>query len=320
MQVLVTGAAGFIGYSLCNVLVKKNNLKVIGIDKINSKKKSIFNDRLHILKKNKNFKYKKINICNYKDLKKVFISNHFTFVINLAAEAGVRNSIENPDNFIKTNLVGFYNILKLSKEMNIPHLIFASSSSVYGEAKKYPTSENANTDNPISFYASTKKSNELIAYSYSKMFNMQITGLRFFTVYGPYGRPDMAIFKFFKNILNKKEIILFSGGKHIRDFTYIEDVVEDIMSIILNKKVLSKKFNIYNIGGGSRTSINQIVKMIEKITKTKSKTIYDKKQNGDVDKTYCNNNKFVKEFRRKKYTSINDGLLLFFKWYKDYFN
>jgi len=318
MKILVTGAAGFIGFHLCKELIKHKKYNVIGVDIIGSKKKSIFSDRLSILKKNKQFIYKKINIDNYENLKKIFKYNQFNFVVNLAAEAGVRNSIDNPDRFIKSNVLGFYNIIKLSKEFSIPHLIFASSSSVYGEAKKYPTSENVNTDNPISLYAATKKSNELIAYSYSQMFNMQITGLRFFTVYGPYGRPDMAIFKFFKNILNKKEIILFNKGKHIRDFTYIDDAIEDVMSIIQNKQGYNNKFNIFNIGGGSKTTLNKLIEMIEKITKTKAIKKYEKKQIGDVKKTFCDNKKFVKKFKRKKYTNIYSGLLLFYKWYKKY--
>ena len=319
MKILVTGAAGFIGSHLSKELVKKK-INVIGIDVVNLEKKSIFSDRLSSLRKNKYFQYKKTNIYNHKKLVKIFEKNKFYFVINLAAEAGVRNSIENPDKFIKSNVVGFYNILELSKKFEIPHLLFASSSSVYGDPSELPTAETFNTSEPISFYASTKKSNEVMAFSYSQMYQMKITALRFFTVYGPFGRKDMAIYKFFQNIINRKKIMIYNNGIHIRDFTYIDDVIQDILSIIKKKIKTKNNFNIYNIGGGSKTSLLKLISMIEEIVGIKAKREFVKIQNGDVKKTYCNNKKFTKLYRKSKYTEIFKGLSLFYDWYKKYKN
>ena len=318
MKILVTGAAGFIGYHLCKFLLQ-NKVKVVGIDIIDLKKKSIFYDRLKILKKNKYFTYKKIDISKYNALNKIFLNNKFSVVINLAAEAGVRNSIENPEKFLNSNIIGFYNILHLSKEYKISHLIFASSSSVYGDASEFPTSEKANISKPISFYASTKTTNELMAFSYSQMYNLKITGLRFFTVYGPFGRPDMAIFKFFRNTINGKKINLFNQGQHTRDFTYVDDVITDIFSIIRERNNQTKNFNIFNIGGGSTTSLNALLKMIEKITEIKIKKNYIKKQQGDVIKTHCDNTKIIKKFRKNKYTDLYSGLVSFYEWYKQHY-
>ncbi len=316
MKVLVTGVAGFIGYHLSQEFIKRN-IAVVGIDKINSKKKSIFSLRLSILKKNNNFIFKKVNISKYQELEKIFVNYRFTHVINLAAETGVRNSIKKPEIFLKTNLVGFYNVLNLSKIFQVEHFIFASSSSVYGNSKNYPTSESDISDLPISFYAATKKSNELISYSYSKIYNMNITGIRFFTVYGPFGRPDMAIFYFFNNILNKKTIEVYNNGNHIRDFTYIDDVVSDIFSI-LNSNRKRNKFEVYNIGGGSKTNLKKLISIIEKITKTKAIKRFKPIQRGDVIKTFCNNKKISLLNNNKKYISINRGLNLFYDWYKEF--
>ena len=212
MDILVTGAAGFIGYHVSNQLLK-NNHNVYGIDNLNNYYDvSLKLSRLKILKKKKNFHFNKIDLINYKKLNLYFKNKNFDLVINLAAQAGVRHSIKKPYDYFKSNLLGFYNILEISKKYKIKKFIFSSTSSVYGNDKRFPLQENRGSNHPIQFYAATKKANEIIAHSYSSMFNMQIIGLRFFTVYGPWGRPDMALFKFVKNILENRQIEVYNNG------------------------------------------------------------------------------------------------------------
>ena len=227
MKILVTGCAGFIGYHLCLKLLEKNKHKVYGLDNIsNYYDVKLKNSRLKNLKEHPNkFYFHKIDIANFNKLKNNFKKNNYDYVIHLAAQAGVRASIQKPSQYVRSNLTGFFNILEISKIFKIKHLVFASTSSVYGSTKKFPLSEDNNTDKPLSFYAATKKSNELMAYSYSNIHKLPCTGLRLFTVYGPYGRPDMSLFKFTKAIFNSNKIDLFNRGDHVRDFTYIDDVV-----------------------------------------------------------------------------------------------
>ena len=238
MTILVTGAAGFIGYHLIGKALNKNK-EVIGIDNINSYYDiNLKKDRINNLKKNKKFSFYKVDLSNYKKLNNIVKKNKIKIIIHLAAQAGVRYSIKNTRTYFKSNLEGFFNILEVSRHNKIKHLIYASTSSVYGDSKKFPLNENDRTDQPLSFYAATKKSNEVMAHSYSYIYKLPCTGVRFFTVYGPFGRPDMALFKFTKNIINNHPIELFNNGYHLRDFTYVDDVVDGIYSLI-NKQ--SKK-------------------------------------------------------------------------------
>ena len=234
-NILITGCAGFIGFHLSNTLIKSNKYNVYGIDNLNNYySKKLKNHRLNILKKNKNFfKFSKADISNKTKLSSIFKKHKFHIVINLAAQAGVRYSIENPETYYKSNINGFFNILNCSLEQKVSHLLFASTSSVYGNTNKFPITENFTTDKPLSFYAATKKCNEVMAYSYSNIYKMPITAMRFFTVYGPLGRPDMSLFKFTKLIKENKKIDLFNNGNHVRDFTYVDDIVDGIYSLII---------------------------------------------------------------------------------------
>ena len=249
MKILITGSAGFIGFHLSSKILSKG-FKVIGIDNLNSYYDvKLKKDRNNILKKNKNFIFKKVDIKNYNALEKIFKKYKIDIVIHLAAQAGVRYSLKNPKSYIDNNISGFFNILDISKNFKIKKFIYASTSSIYGTQKKYPLKEKFETSNPIQLYAATKKSNEVIATSYNHLYKIRTIGLRFFTVYGPWGRPDMALFKFTKNILKGKPIHVYNHGKHSRDFTYVDDIVGGIFKILTSRD--KKKVNsIYNIGYG----------------------------------------------------------------------
>ena len=236
MKILVTGCAGFIGFHLSNYLLK-NNYDIIGIDNLNKYYDvNLKKNRLKLLKNYKNFQFIKFDLINKSKLDTIIKKYNIKYIIHLAAQAGVRYSLKNPKTYFKNNLEVFFNIIESSREKKIKHLIFASTSSVYGENKKFPSNEYDNTNNPISLYAATKKSNEILAYAYSSTYKLPSTALRFFTVYGPFGRPDMALFKFTKNILENKKIELYNNGYHSRDFTYIDDIVEGIVSVIKKPK------------------------------------------------------------------------------------
>ena len=282
---LITGSAGFIGFHLSKKLLSEG-FNVLGVDNLNNYyDQRIKQDRNKILKKYKNYKFNKIDIKDYKKLDRIFRKNSIHGVVNLAAQAGVRYSLKNPRSYIENNINGFFNILELSKKYRIKKFIYASTSSIYGLQKKFPLKENFNTDNPIQLYAATKKSNELMATSYSHLYKMDTVGLRFFTVYGPWGRPDMALFKFTKNILKGKPIEIFNKGKHERDFTYVEDIVDGIHKIIISKK---SKFGskIFNIGNGKKIRLLKYVQLIEKNLNKKSKKKFLPLQKGDVIKTH----------------------------------
>ena len=317
-MILVTGSVGFIGYHLCKKLIV-NNKRLVGIDNIND-----YYDvdlklaRLADLKKLKNFKFFKIDISNKKKLNYIFKKYKITKVIHLAAQAGVRYSIYNPDVYFQSNLIGSQNILDLCNKYNIRHLVFSSSSSVYGDQKKYPIRESDNTDKPLSFYAATKKANEILFSSYSKIYKLPITCLRLFTVYGPYGRPDMAPFKFTASALNNKKITIHNMGKHYRDFTYIDDVIEVIMRIKSLKP--RNNFQVYNVCSSKTVSLKYFISLIEKITKKKLKKKYIKKQKGDVIKTYGSNLKLKKDvLKNYKFTSLEDGIKNFINWFKNFY-
>ena len=242
---LISGSAGFIGFHLSLKILSKG-FKVIGVDNLNNYYDvKLKRDRNKILKKNKNFIFKKVDIKNYSGLEKIFKKYNIDPVIHLAAQAGVRYSLKNPKSYVYNNINGFFNILDISKNFKIKKFIYASTSSIYGIQKKYPLKENFETDNPIQLYAATKKSNEIIAASYSNLYKMRTIGLRFFTVYGPWGRPDMALFRFTRNILSGKPIHVFNRGKHSRDFTYVDDIVDGIYKILVFKN--KKKLTIFII-------------------------------------------------------------------------
>ncbi len=321
MKVLITGCAGFIGYhatlNFCNQ--KKN--KVFGIDNINSYYDvSLKKSRLQNLKKLNNFYFTKLDLTQKKKLDNYFKKNNFDKVIHLAAQAGVRYSIKNPDAHVNSNIIGYSNLLEVCKNHNIKHLVFASSSSVYGSSNVCPYRENMNTDKTESIYAATKKAGEVMSYSYSHLHNLPITVLRFFTVYGPYGRPDMAIYKFTEGIVNNKTIKLYNYGQHLRDFTYVDDVVNSIMLVM--KKIPSKKkyFEIYNVGSGKPKSLMFFLSTIEKKLHKVAKTKKVKLQEGDVYKTHSDISKIKKDYNFKPSVNIQDGIELFIKWYKKYHN
>ncbi len=319
MKILVTGAAGFIGYHLIKKILNKNK-KVIGIDNINSYyDTNLKKDRINNLKKYKKFSFYKIDLSNYKKLNDIVKKNKINIIIHLAAQAGVRYSIKYPRTYFKSNLEGFFNILEISKDNKVKHLIYASTSSVYGDSKKFPLNENDRTDQPLSFYAATKKSNEVMAHSYSHIYKLPCTGVRFFTVYGPFGRPDMALFKFTKNIINNHSIELFNNGKHLRDFTYVDDIVDGIYSLINKQSKKTIPYEIFNIGNGTPKKLLDYLKYIEKNLKKKSKTKRLPLQVGDVVKTHSNINKLKKYTGYKPKTNIKIGIEKFIEWYKDYY-
>ena len=316
MNILITGCGGFIGYHLSKKLILDENNFIIGLDNLNNYYSTkLKKNRIKNLKK-KNFIFKKIDITNINSLKKLFKKYKFDYVINLAAQAGVRYSIENPRNYLENNIVGFFNILELCKEFNIKHLVYASTSSVYGDSKKFPLSENLNTDQPLSFYAATKKCNEIMAFNYSNLYKFQATGLRFFTVYGPFGRPDMALFKFVNSIINNKKIDLYNYGNHYRDFTYVDDVVDAISKVIFKKR--KEYHEIYNVGNGNPKSLKEYLLFIEKYLNIKAKTRKLKKQIGDVEKNHASLKKIKSFITYKPKTDIKDGIYYFIDWFKKY--
>jgi UDP-glucuronate 4-epimerase len=265
----------------------------------------------------KNVIFKKQDISNYKKLLQIFSTYKIDKVINLAAQAGVRYSIKKPEDYFKTNLLGFFNILECIKKFKIKKLVYASTSSVYGDTSASPLNENLPANNPIQFYAVTKSSNELMAKAYSKIYNFKAIGLRYFTVYGPWGRPDMALFKFTKNILSKKPIEVFNYGNHFRDFTYIDDVSKATV-IALSLKI-KNNHEIFNIGKGKSNSLREYIKQIEKNLKIQSKKKYLKLQTGDVKSTHASNQKFFKYSKFKPNIGIEYGIKKFIEWYRWYY-
>ena len=320
MKILVTGCAGFIGFSLVQRLCENSKFKVYGIDNINSYYDiNLKKNRLSILKKKKNFRFFKLDITDGKKISKNFNLYKYNIVFHLAAQAGVRFSITNPDQYISSNLVGFFNIINSSSKIKIKHFIFASSSSVYGNSTKFPLKEDENTDYPLSLYAATKKSNEVIAHSYSNIFKLPCTGLRFFTVYGPYGRPDMALFKFTKNTYEGKGIKLFNKGNHTRDFTYIDDVVTSLVKLIDKPSNKFIPFEIFNISNNNpvqlRNYLNTIFNYLNKKARIKNLDL----QIGDVKKTWGSNKKLEYKIKFSPNTKIKYGIKKFIEWYKNYY-
>ncbi len=320
-KILVTGCAGFIGYHLCSRLLENKNYDVYGIDNLNKYYDiELKYNRLKVLKKNKRFHFYKLDLVNKEKTLTNFNKNKYKYVIHLAAQAGVRHSISNPQSYVDSNIIGFFNILEGSKEIKVKHLIFASTSSVYGASKSFPLKEIYNTDGPLSFYAATKKSNEIMGYSYSHIFKLPITALRFFTVYGPFGRPDMALFKFADSIVKNKKIELFNKGKHYRDFTYIDDIIEGIVLLINKTSKDDVPFQVFNIGSENPHYLKKFLKIIEDNIGKKAKINFRPFQLGDVYKTHADISKLKKKTGYKPKTSLQKGIYNFIKWYRNYYS
>jgi UDP-glucuronate 4-epimerase len=332
MHILITGIAGFIGFHLSKRLMHEG-INVTGIDNINDYyDPDLKYARLSELKKicretGATYNFQKIDLSDNKSIQRLFKENKFNIVINLAAQAGVRNSINNPHSYRDSNINGFLNILEACRFHKPDHLIFASSSSVYGMNTKIPFATTDNTDYPISLYAASKKSNELMAHAYAHLFKVPITGLRFFTVYGPFGRPDMAYFKFTKAILEGHKIDVFNNGKMQRDFTYIDDIVEGILLLLpkppspLPSSVTKSMapFKIYNIGNNNPVKLSRFIKAIEKSTGLKALKNNMPMQAGDVPITYADVDDLIFDVGFKPETSIEDGIEKFVNWYLKFF-
>jgi UDP-glucuronate 4-epimerase len=332
-NVLITGAAGFIGFHLSKKL-SDQGYSVTGIDNVNDYYDvNLKQSRLKVLEKESNFNFKKMDLSDRASLNSLFVKNEFSYVVNLAAQAGVRYSLVNPHAYVESNIVGFLNILEECRHAKVQHLIYASSSSVYGANKKMPFSVHHNVDHPISLYAASKKSNELMAHTYSALFNLPTTGLRFFTVYGPYGRPDMALFLFTKAILEGKPIEVYNNGNMRRDFTYVDDIVESISRLIPAVAKPDSKwsgitpdpatsfapYRIFNIGNNKPVELMRFIEVIEeKLGKKAIKNLMPI-QDGDVPETFADVDDLMREVNFKPSTSIEDGVGKFIDWYLDYY-
>ena len=330
---LVTGSAGFIGSAVSLKLLERGD-RVVGIDNHNDYYDPRIKDaRIERLKKYSNYKHYIIDLSNRQSLEEVFKNYKIQKVINLAAQAGVRYSMENPLAYINSNIVGFANILENCRHYNVKHLVYASSSSVYGANTKMPFSEHDSVNHPLSVYAASKKSNELMAHAYSHLYQLPTTGLRFFTVYGPWGRPDMALFKFTKAILEKTPIDVFNYGKHTRDFTYIDDIVKGVIKTLNNPAVRNLKWNgnkpdaatskapwrIYNIGNNKPVKLMDYIDALEKTLCMKAKINFLPLQPGDVPDTSANVSNLIENFDYKPSTTVIEGVSSFVKWYKNYY-
>ena len=333
MTILVTGAAGFIGFHISQYLLGRGDT-VIGIDNLNDYYDvSLKEARLSQLNNNDKFSFHKIDITNKDVIDNIFKSKSPTHVIHLAAQAGVRYSLQNPYAYIDSNITGFMNILEACRNNPVKHLVFASSSSVYGANTQMPFSVSDNVDHPLSIYAATKKSNELMAHTYSHLYNIPVSGLRFFTVYGPWGRPDMALFIFTRKIINGEKIDIFNNGKHKRDFTYIDDIVEGVVRVsdkvvTANKDWNSDKpdpatskapYRLYNIGNNSPVDLMYFIELIEKNLGKKADKNYLPLQPGDVPETYADVDALIDYVDYSPSTSIETGVKSFVKWFKDYY-
>ena len=323
-KILITGAAGFIGYHLTKRLLSQG-IEVYGIDNMNDYYDvGLKKMRLSKLQQNDNFSFTEGDIADKEKVEGIFKSFRPDTVMNLAAQAGVRYSITNPDSYIKSNVIGFYNILECCRHYPVDHLVFASSSSVYGGNKKVPYSEADKVDNPISLYAATKKSDELLAYSYSHLYGIPATGLRFFTVYGPMGRPDMAYFGFAEKIMHGKKIDIYNNGDMLRDFTYIDDIVEGVTRILTHIPVpddpTGAKYKIYNIGNHNPVRLMDFITVLEKAIGREAEKNFMPMQPGDVYETYADVTELMKDVGFKPSTSIETGIQNFADWYlKDYY-
>lgn len=333
MRILVTGAAGFIGFHLSKRLLAAGH-QVVGLDNLNDYYDvGLKESRLAILTQFKDFSIHRFNLENKEAIDALFSASKFEYVVNLAAQAGVRYSIQNPYAYLDSNLTGFLNILEACRNNPVKHLVYASSSSVYGANRKMPFSVHDNVDHPLALYAVTKKANELMAHSYSNLYNIPTTGLRFFTVYGPYGRPDMALFLFTKAILEGRAIDVFNNGKMLRDFTYVDDIVEGIVRLIPvapkgNPQWSGEKpdpassfapYKIYNIGNNNPVELLHFIEVLEEKLGKKAVKNFLPLQDGDVPATYADVNDLMQDVGFKPDTSIETGIGNFVKWYKEYY-
>lgn len=317
-KVLVTGAAGFIGSHVSQSLIKQG-YQVIGLDNLNDYYDvQLKRDRLKWFHDETNFQFEQLDLADREAMADLFSKHQFDVVVNLAAQAGVRYSIEHPHAYADSNLVGFLNVLEGCRNGNVKHLLFASSSSVYGENKKIPFAVEDRVDHPISLYAATKKSNELMAHAYAHLYDFKVTGLRFFTVYGPWGRPDMAYFSFTKAICEDKSIDVYNHGKMQRDFTYIDDVVEAVTRLV--EKEPATNYKIYNIGNHSPETLMDFIEAIESALGKKAEKNFLPMQAGDVPATYADVQDLMKDVDFKPDTSLNEGIQHFVDWYRDYYN
>jgi UDP-glucuronate 4-epimerase len=334
-KILVTGTAGFIGFHLANKLVELG-IEVIGIDNINdyystdlkyarlaeagiSDEAKNWHQKVSS-SKNSNYSFIRMNLEDKQQLDELFKTEKFDMVCNLAAQAGVRYSIENPQAYIDSNIIGFINILEACRHNEIKHLVYASSSSVYGNSSKMPLSVDDRVDNPISLYAATKKSNELMAHTYSHLFGIPTTGLRFFTVYGPWGRPDMAYFSFTKDILSGTPIKVFNQGDLYRDFTYVDDIVEGIIKIMNGAPTSTPPYKVHNIGNASPVKLMDFIETIERALGQEAKKEFYPMQPGDVYKTFADVSELEKDFGYSPDTSLKKGIGEFVKWYSSFYN
>ncbi len=332
-KILVTGAAGFIGFHLCKKLLQNNN-EITGIDNLNDYYDvNLKIDRLKQIEGNKNFKLIKIDLKERESVARIFSDERFDVVVNLAAQAGVRYSIINPHAYIDSNIVGFVNILEGCRHSKVKHFVFASSSSVYGANTKMPFSVHHNVDHPVSLYAATKKSNELMAHTYASLYNLPCTGLRFFTVYGPWGRPDMALFLFTKAILEGKPIDVFNYGKMQRDFTYIDDIIEGVVRVIEmipqpdpawngnnpDSAISYAPYKLYNIGNNNPVELMRFIEVLEDCLGKKAKKNLLPIQPGDVPATCADVDDLMKDAGFKPVTTIEQGIKQFVGWYRNYY-
>ena len=333
MKILITGSLGFIGYHLTEKMLSQGH-GVIGIDNINSyynvslkyaklpllgiqqddiRPNVIYQSQIH-----PHFQFAKTDLTDRYHIEELLRKEKFDIVVNLAAQAGVQYSIENPHTYVENNITGFINLLDAAKTNNVKHFIYASSSSVYGNRKDVPFREKDFVDNPISLYAASKKANELIAHSYSHLYNLRTTGLRFFTVYGPWGRPDMAPFIFVRRILEGKSITVFNKGEMERDFTFVDDIVEGVSKVI-NAKVSEEPYKVYNIGNSNPVNLNDFIRTIEKVLNRKAKIEYKPMRAGDVIRTYSDISELRETFDYEPRVGIEEGITRFVEWYKDFY-
>lgn len=331
MKILVTGAAGFIGFHLVRRLIEQGN-EIIGIDNLNDyypvslkyarlRECGIDENKIiqgHVVESSKYAKYRfiRMDIEDKESIQNIFAIERFDIIVNLAAQAGVRYSIENPYTYVRSNIIGFLNLLEAARLNQVKHFVYASSSSVYGGNITVPFSENDRVDNPVSIYAATKKSDELMAHVYSKLYNLPTTGLRFFTVYGPWGRPDMAPMLFTHAILTGEPIKVFNNGNLSRDFTYIDDIIEGVIRVIDNIPIVSVPAEIYNIGCGHPVQLMDFIHTLENTLGKKAQMIMLPMQKGDVYTTYADTSKLEQAIGYKAKTELKQGIEIFVAWYK----
>jgi UDP-glucuronate 4-epimerase len=329
MKIVVTGAAGFIGFHLSKRLLAEN-YHVIGVDNLNDYYDfRLKKERLELLESYENFKFYQTDLADQESLNQIFENHSIPIVINLAAQAGVRYSISHPQSYVHSNLVGFVNILEACRHYQVEHLLYASSSSVYGANTKTPFSTQDSVDHPVSIYAATKKANELMAHTYSHLFTIPTTGLRFFTVYGPWGRPDMAYYSFTKDIIEENTIQVYNNGDMLRDFTYIDDIVEGIVKLLdhppkpdsnrnLDPSTSHAPYKIYNIGNNSPVKLMDFINTLEQLIDKKAKIEYLPMQPGDVKETFADITDLQKAAGFSPATPLEIGLGHFVDWYKKY--